>query len=56
MHLSEFEMIVYIIDSFEHYLTCMDNITTSYDEEIAAQKQVEKALYAMSIIWPYLWW
>lgn len=57
MILTELEAIVYIIDSFEWWLVCVDDIDTyATDEEIAAQKQVEKAFTALGIIWPTLWW
>ena len=57
MVLNELEAIVYIMDSFEWYLKCIDN-TDKYctEEEIAAQKQVEKAFVALSVTWPALWW
>lgn len=57
MQLTELEAIVYIIDSFEQWLICMDNIDDcTTDKEIAAQKQVQKAFTALGIIWPALWW
>ena len=57
MQLTELEAIVYIIDSFEQWLICVDNIDTyASDKEIAAQKQVEKAFAALGNIWPALWW
>jgi hypothetical protein len=57
MELTELEAVVYIMDSFERWLICVDDIDTyATDEEIAAQKQVEKAFVALGIVWPALWW
>lgn len=57
MELTELETIVYIMDSFEQWLVCVDDIDTwATDEEIAAQKQVEKAFAALGQIIFYLWW
>jgi len=57
MELTELEAIVYIMDSFEQWLVCVDNIDTyATDKEIAAQEQVRKGLVALSKIWTALWW
>lgn len=57
MELTELEVIVYIIDSFEQWLICIDDIDTyATDEELAAQKQVQKALAALGQIIFCLWW
>jgi len=57
MELTELEAIVYIIDSFKQWLVCIDDIDKyATDEEIAAQEQVKKALCALGIVWPALWW
>lgn len=57
MIFNEFEAIVYILDSFEHWLICIHDIDEYYtDEETAAVKQVQKAFQLLGIIWPALWW
>ena len=57
MELTELEAIVYIIDNFEQWLVYVDNIDKhTSDEDFAAQEQVKKALCALSVVWPVLWW
>ena len=57
MELTELEAIVYIMDSFEQWLTYIDDIDKyTSDEELAVQEQVKKALCALSVVWPTLWW
>ncbi len=57
MELTELEAVVYIMDSFERWLICINDIDTwATGEEIAAQKQVEKALKYLGEIIFYLWW
>lgn len=57
MKLTELEAIVYIMDNFEQWLICVNNIDTyATDKEIAAQKQVEKAFVALGQIIFCLWW
>ena len=57
MELTELEAVVYIMDSFERWLICINDIDTWVTgEEIAAQKQVEKALKYLGEIIFYLWW
>ena len=57
MELNELEAIVYIMDSFEQWLVCVDDIDTyATDEELATQEQVKKALKCLSEIIFYLWW
>ena len=57
MELTELEAIVYIMDSFEQWLICI-NDTDKYasDEEFAAQEQVKKAIKYLSEIIFSLWW
>ena len=57
MQLTELEAIVYIMDSFEQWLICADDVDKyCTDEEIVAQKQVQKAIKCLSEIIFYLWW
>lgn len=57
MELTELEAIVYIMDSFEQWLICVDDIDKyATDEELAAQEQVKKALKSLSEIIFSLWW
>ena len=57
MELNELEAIVYIMDSLEQWLVCVDDIDTyATDEELATQKQVQKALKCLSEIIFCLWW
>lgn len=57
MELTELEAIVYIMDSFEQWLVCIDDIDKyATEEEDAACEQVQKAFVALGIIYPALWW
>ena len=57
MVLNELEAIVYIMDSFERYLKVINDIDKwATKEEVAAQKQVKKALKCLSEIIFCLWW
>lgn len=57
MTFNQFEAIVYILDSFEHWLICINDIDKyCTDEETAAVKQVQKAFQLLGIVWPALWW
>ena len=57
MELTELEAIVYVIDSFEQWLVCVDDFDKyTTDEEIAVQEQVKKAFAVLGKIWPSLWW
>jgi hypothetical protein len=57
MELTELEAIVYIMDSFEQWLICTDDISDfATEEEDAAREQVKKAFAALGTLWPALWW
>ena len=57
MRLTEFEAIVYILDSFKNWLLCIDDLDKfCTEEEDAAVKQVQKAFILLGMIWPALWW
>ena len=57
MQLTELEAIVYIMDSFEQWLICVDDVNKyATDEEFAAQEQVKKAFSVLGQIIFCLWW
>ena len=56
LYLTEFEAIVYILDSFENYLRYINEDYCSTDKEFAAEKQVQKAIKLLSEILFALWW
>lgn len=57
MQFTELEAIVYILDNFENWLICVDDVDKfCTDEEITAQKQVQKAFTLLGQLWPALWW
>lgn len=57
MQLTELEAIVYIMDSFEQWLHCTDDVDKyTADEVFAANEQVKKAFAALGQIIFCLWW
>ena len=57
MKLTELEAIVYVMDSFEQWLVCVDDINKyATKEEDAAIELVKKAFIVLGQIWPALWW